>query len=296
MNKIQLIKNIYSTSTINKSLVILFACLFFSNELEAQPYLDIINLKYTNSPNTGFVNQNKNDLKLHFFGTGTNLPVQFNNKKDAVIFSPFFEKWSSQVSTNKKRNYYSIGLPVTLSKTIPLSKWNFLLTAIIRMNDSSINKKTKAQAGGAFILGYKKSERLTCKLGLYVNNELFGVFVIPLLGIDWNITPRDNLFGILPGNLTYEHKLNKHFYYGAAFRAITNSYGMGNGYWRIDENQLGLYLDSYLNKNIVLNVEAGHSMLRKIRAGIKHESKYDSDVNDNLYFKIVLAYRIRFKK
>ncbi|MEO8769071.1 MAG: DUF6268 family outer membrane beta-barrel protein [Ferruginibacter sp.] len=293
MKKNKLIKKANSLLFV---LFIMSACLFFSSESKAQPFLDIINLKYTNSPNTGFINQNKNDLRLHLLGAGTNLPIQFKNKKDAVIFSPFYEQWSSQINNNKKQNYYSVGLPVTLSKTIPHSKWNFLLTAIVRMNDSSIDKKTKAQGGGAFIVGYKKSGKLTYKLGLYINNELFGVFVIPLLGIDWNITPRDNLFGILPGNLTYEHKLNNHFYYGAAFRAITNSYGMGNGYWRIDENQLGLYLDSYLNKNIVLNVEAGHSILRKIRTGIKHVSKYDADVNDNLYIKIALAYRVRFKK
>ena len=59
------------------------------------------------------------------------------------------------------------------------------------------------------------------------------------------------------------------FYYGANFRAITNSYKKTQGYWRIDENQLGLYLDTYLSKNLVFNVEAGHSIYRKIRTGIK---------------------------
>ena len=77
---------------------------------------------------------------------------------------------------------------------------------------------------------------------------------MPLAGIDWKINARNNLFGILPGNLTYEHKINEHFYYGANFRAITNSYAKSNGYWLIDENQLGLHLDTYLTKNLVLNV------------------------------------------
>lgn len=272
------------------------ATLLFSGKLWAQPFLDVAKLKYTNSPDAGLLNQNKNDVKLQYFSFETNLPIQFNNKKDAVIFSPYFEKWWSQIIYNPKQAHYGIGLPVSLIKSFPNSKWGILLTAIARLNDSSGSKKAMVQMGGALIVNYKRNENLTWKLGIYVNNELFGVFVIPLAGIDWKINERNNLFGVLPGNLVYEHKIDKRFYYGACFRAITNSYGNGNGYWRIDENQLGLYLDTYLTKNLVLNVEAGHSILRKLRTGIKRISSYDTKVNDNLYFKLALAYRVRFSK
>ncbi len=255
--------------------ITVIAASLFSFKTIAQPYLDIANLKYSTSPNAGLVNQNKNDVNMQYYGIGTNLPLQFNNKKDAVIFSPFFEAWSSKIKNNNRQKYYSVALPVSLSKTIPYTKWSILLTGIVRMNDSNINKKTKMQVGGAFIISKKRNEKLTWKLGLYINNELFGVFIMPLAGIDWRINERNNLFGVLPGNLTYEHKINDHFYYGANFRAITNSYANTNGYWRIDENQLGLYLDTYLNKNFILNMEAGHSLFRKIRTGVKDVSKYD---------------------
>jgi len=268
----------------------------FSVKSSAQPLLDIAKLKYTSSPNRGLINQNKNNVKLRYFSFEINLPVQFKNKKDALIFSPFFETWSAQVNNNKWQRYYSAALPVSLSKTIPYTKWAVLLTGIVRMNDSSIGKKTRMQVGGAFILSNKRSENLTWKLGIYINNELFGVFVMPLAGIDCRIDQRNSLFGVLPGNLTYEHKISDHFYWGANFRAITNSYGNTAGYWRVDENQLGLYLDTYFNKNLVLNIEAGHSLFRKIRTGIKHMARFDAAVNDNFYIKAVFAYRVRFKK
>ena len=277
-------------------LIFVVVNLLSTQQSMAQPFLDIANIKYTNSPNAGLLNQNKNDVKILYYGIGTNIPLQFKNKKDAVIFSPFFETWSSKINNNKRQNYYSVALPVSLSKSIPNTKWSFLLTGIVRMNDSSINKKTTMQVGGAFIISNKRNENLTWKLGLYVNNELFGLFIMPLAGIDWRINARNNLFGILPGNLTYEHKINEHFYYGANFRAITNSYAKSNSYWRIDENQLGLYLDTYFNKNLVLNIEAGHSLFRKIRTGEKHISKVDAKVNDNLYIKVAFAYRVRFAK
>jgi Domain of unknown function (DUF6268) len=263
-------------------------------DTKGQPYLDIVSLKYTNSPNAGLINQNKNDILLEYFSVGTNLPVQFKNKKDAVIFSPFFETWSSKINTDNRQNYYSAALPVSLNKIIPYTKWGILLTGIVRMNDSSINKKTKVQVGGAFIIRNVRNEQLTWKLGMYINNELFGLFIIPLAGIDWRINDRNMLFGVLPANLTYEHKINGHFYYGANFRTFTNSYAKTNEYWRIDENQLGLYLDTYLNKNFVLNMEAGHSLFRKIRTGVKDVSEYNGNVNDNFYFKISFAYRVRF--
>ncbi len=283
----------------NKFLLILFITillLMFSGKMIAQPYLDIISLKYSNSPNAGIINRNRNDVSIYYYNLSTNLPLQFKNKKDALIFSPFVEAWSVQLKNNDRQNYYGIALPVSLSKTIPHSKWNILLTAIARMNDSTISSKSKMQAGGAFILSNKRTEKLTWKLGCYINGEFFGVFVMPLAGIDWKINKRNTLFGVLPGNLTYEHKISKQFYYGANFRAITNSYATANGYWRMDENQLGLYLDTYLNKNFVLNIEAGHSILRKIRTGIKDVSKSDADVNDNFYFKLSFAYRVRFTK
>ncbi|MBK8521471.1 MAG: hypothetical protein IPL54_11605 [Chitinophagaceae bacterium] len=65
-------------------------CLF-SNKTIAQPYLDIVNLKYSNSPKIGMINQNKNDIIIQNFSFGTNLPVQFKNKKMPSSFSPFLK-------------------------------------------------------------------------------------------------------------------------------------------------------------------------------------------------------------
>lgn len=271
--------------------ILLISCV---STATAQPYLDILNLKYLNSPDAGLFNQNKNAVKIEYISFGTNIPIKLKNKKDAVILSPFWENWILKTNNQNRESYHSITLPVSLSKSIPYTRWSYLLKAIVRINDSIINSKGQWQIGGAIICSYKKNEKLTLKLGVYINNEFFGVFVMPLVGLDWKIDARNNLFGVLPGNLTYEHKINKRFYYGANFRAITNSYAKSNGYLRVNENQLGLYLDTYLNKNFVLNIEAGHSFYRKLESGVKHVSKLNAKVNDNLYVRATLAYRIRF--
>ncbi len=48
--------------------------------------------------------------------------------------------------------------------------------------------------------------------GLYINGDLFGLFVMPLTGVDWQINSKTNLFGVLPGNMTLEHELKKKHY------------------------------------------------------------------------------------
>jgi hypothetical protein len=268
------------------------------SSIKAQPYIDLVNIRYTSSPDAGIINHNQKPIVLNYFNASTTLPLLFRNKKDAIIFSPFYEEWSFAMNgiDSFQKEHRSLALPVSLLKSID-KNWSVLITPIVRINDTVIRTKSKWQFGGALLATHKSADgKFTYKFGVYINGELFGLFVMPLVGIDWQISPKTDLFGVLPGNLTLEHKANTHFYYGAAFRAITNSYtDIHARYWRIDENQLGIFADYYLSKNIVLNAELGHSLFRKVRTGIKNEGNTDWMANDNAYLKLSLAYRIRFR-
>lgn len=262
----------------------------------AQPYIDIINTRLVKSPDIGITGKDKNATVLDYYNISATLPVLLKSKSDAVVFSPFFERWSTTVENVNACNQYHYGLafPVSLLKSIPRSNWSLLTTCIVRMNDRTINADSKWQLGGALLANYRKDNHITYKVGLYVNGEFFGLFIIPLLGIDWLINDKTNLFGVLPAGMTLERKLSGHFYTGATFRTFTNSYhDSAQTYFRIDENQLGVFFDYYINKHLVLNFEAGHSLLRKIRSGIKHEESFNWNAGDHPYFKIMLAYRIR---
>jgi hypothetical protein len=180
---------------------------------------------------------------------------------------------------------------------------------IIRSNNEiSGNTGNACQYGGAIIISCQKNEKLTYKYGLYFNREFFGNFFMPLAGIDWRINAKNNLFGVLPGNMTYEHKVSSLFYYGATFRAVTNSYKLPvfdpcssdssmQKYMRIDDNQLAVFIDCYLAKHVVINMEAGHSLFRKMSMGMKGDttplSKTILTSQDNLFVKAALAYRLR---
>jgi len=147
------------------------------------------------------------------------------------------------------------------------------------------------------------------KFGIYYNKEFFGNYFMPLAGIDWQINDKNTLFGVLPGNFVFEHKVSKSFRYGSAFRALTNSYRLettdpcGNGdctgqnYLRIDDNQLGAYADTYLSKRIVLSAESGYTILRRYRFGFKGESIHQKTdyYCDNFYFRASLVYRMALR-
>jgi Domain of unknown function (DUF6268) len=275
-----------------------FSTLFRLGTLSAQPYLDLLNVKYVNSPSAGFHGDDKNKTVLNYFNISTNLPLQFSNKKDVIVFSPYFERWSSEVQSinGYGQFHYGLALPVTWVKTLADSNWSLSTTAIVRINDIAINASGQFQYGGALSASYRKIKHLTLKFGIYLNGEFFGLFVVPLLGIDWQINETTNLFGILPASMTLEHKISRRISIGATFRTLTNSYhDSATNYIRIDENQLGLYLDTYLSKNIVLNLGAGHSLFRKIRSGQRYDIKDNWNAEDNLYFKCTIAYRIRFR-
>ena len=86
---------------------------------------------------------------------------------------------------------------------------------------------------------------------------------------------------------------------------FNNSYRIGylnnslnKNYLRIVEMQLLLSADIYLTKKLVFNVEAGHSLFRRLRMGTDNDGKdYYSDeaVNDGLVFKAGLLYRMRLR-
>ncbi|HET9432888.1 MAG TPA: hypothetical protein VFO37_03985, partial [Chitinophagaceae bacterium] len=133
------------------------------------------------------------------------------------------------------------------------------------------------------------------RFGVYVNDEFFGVFVMPLIGADWKIDEKNYLFGLLPGRLTWEHQWRKNLFGGATFRAITNSYRLSGGqYLRLDDNQVSIYMDYYPAKRFCITLEPGYGVFRKMRTGI-NDKQYLTNRNwgDGPFIKLSTTYRIR---
>lgn len=265
-------------------------------ELRAQPYLDVVNIKYMSSPDAGIINRNKNNHTITYSNISINAPLPCKPIHGIVLISPFYEQWNTSIPSAAAvlNTHQNFALALSFVDTVSTHTWRYAITPIIRMKNFSKDGTSPAQLGVAGLAIFQKNKSLTWKFGFYLNNDYFGNYFMPLLGFDWWINNRDKLFGILPGNMTFEHKINKSLYYGITFNAITNSYReLGNQYFRVDDNQLGFFGDIYFTKNIVLNTEIGHSIYRKLRTGEKNVFENDLAVNDNFYIRLKLAYRIR---
>lgn len=183
-------------------------------------------------------------------------------------------------------------------------KWKLAAVGILRYHWLNAQRCGDIQPGGALLISRVVKPSLTLRLGTYVNHDAFGWFVMPLLGIDWRINTKTNLYGTLPGSLTLERKSRPWMHWGFSFRAYTTSFGVRDGdYRRINENPFGAYVDLYLARSIVLRAEGGWCFIRQVLGGPgdplyanvenRRRSYADHAIPDAPYARIVLAYRIR---
>jgi len=287
-----------------KKIILLSFITLIKAVLYSQPYLDLVKLNYTYSPLNG-VNDKKSPLQSNFFTADVTLPIELKKGGDAIIINPFFTNNTGEVSTTDF-HVTSKALLVGFLKKDIFPNWNLLSSFIVRRNtEVDIETDDNWQYGGIILATWKKNEDVSFKFGMYYNREFFGNYFMALVGLDWKIDSKNNLFGVLPGYMIFEHKVASKFYYGFAFHAFTNSYreqiidplSGGSNYLRIDDNPLGIYADTYLSKKIVLSAEAGYTILRRYRYGYKYDDiHFKTDYkNDNFYVKASLAYRLRLR-
>jgi Domain of unknown function (DUF6268) len=269
---------------------------------QAQPYLDLGQATFWASPG-----ENNQPKKFNQLRTQLNLPII--NKKDSSVFliNPIWEeRWILVNDTT--RNVNLRGLITWFTYTHRLGKkWSLMVAAIPRwVGEPSVQFSNGFQMGGAALLIRRFRPGLQLKAGMYYNKEFFGNFFLPLIGIDWQINKKMNLFGILPGSLTFEHRLTDRLAWGGALRTFTNSHRLVEGslvqfedYIRINDVQLGIFSDVYLTKKIVFNLEAGHTLLREFSSAKEGLTGKDNLTvladKDNFYFKASLQYRLRFR-
>jgi hypothetical protein len=290
-----------------KSLSITLCVICCSSMLLAQPYVDIVTLRGAISPDAGVWNRNNIPVKYFQYIAGVSVPIVFKRDSSKLVLSAYTERWQIEADdiADNPNAFQSVLGAVTYIKPIS-TKWSLAGSIIPRWNGNANDVFNNSfQLGGSLLGVYRRSPDLTYRFGVYYNSEFFGPFIIPLLGIDWKISNRDNLFGILPQILTYEHKVSDRFYWGAAYRMFNNSYRIGylnystlKNYMRIVEMQLMLSADLYLTKKIVFNVEAGHSLFRRLNLGTDESGKdYYSDdaVNDGFVIKAGFLYRMRLR-
>lgn len=283
-----------------------FLLVLLTNKTFSQPYVDIVSFNCQTFSSTYKDNakwKNKtDDYFLNFF-----LPKEFKNGNTLLIrlnsemISSTFTPDSSYTS-----KLYNVSMPLGFQFLSKNKKWKTVLITIpkIASDLKDAIDKNDCQLGGIFLENYVHSEKLKIKAGLYYNREAFGNFFMPLLGIDWKVSDRLNLYGILPTSYKVEYAFVKNkLYAGVNFRSLTRSFRLSKAqnldYVRYNEIQLKLFVDYFIYKKVLIFGELGYS-LGKNPWQYTYNTKIET-LRNPVYtplksypiFNIGVAYRIR---
>ena len=229
------------------------------------------------------------------FGKGNVLLLRLNTERLSV---------STYDSVRTTKALYSIATPFGLQLASKSQLWKYTTVIIPKLNTDFNGKLDQDfQLGAYFIVTRIVNKDLTLRLGIYYNKECFGDFWLPLVGADWKINDKVQVYGTLPSSLRVEYKLNKHWNIGLNFRAFLRSYRLNannaNDYIWARENQIKFYLERFIYKNIVFSVDIFRSLtysLSKYESRIQKDDKPEVPIPDrfakNYGITIGFAYRI----
>jgi hypothetical protein len=273
----------------------------------SQPFADILSANcqtFTSSYSDSAIGQkNKtDDYFLNFF-----LPKVFKNG-NTLLVRLNGETMNSTISSDSSysRQLSAVSLPVGFKLVSKNKKWETIVIGVPKIA-SDFRDQTDMydwQFGGIFLEQFVKSDHLKFKLGLYYNREAFGNFFMPLVGVDWKINDRLNLYGILPSNYRFEINIIKNrLYTGLCYKAATRSFSLSHkdqhSYVRYDEQQVKLFLECFIYKKILMFADFGYSVGKNPLAYYRNTSDIDyrqtvfTPLKSYPVFNIGLAYRVR---
>lgn len=248
-------------------LLILTLFVLLSSKLVAQPFADILSFNYqafsANYADSTKWKNNTDDYFLNFFlpkelKSGHTVLVRLNTEMLSSVMSPD-TLCSSRLS--------SISLPFGMKFVTKNKKWETVVLAIpkIASDFKDVIDGYDFQYGGIFLQHFVPYKKLKIKAGLYYNREAFGNFFVPLIGVDWKVNDRINLYGVLPTNYKVEFNVIKNkLYTGINFKSFTRSFRLSQknnyDYVRYDEMQVKLFVDCFVVPKVLVFAELGYSI------------------------------------
>jgi hypothetical protein len=291
-------------------LKILILLIVVASKAVSQPFVDIVNFNLqTFSASYADSTQWKNKTDNYFLNLF--LPKNFKNG-NTLLVRLNSEHLSSNISSDSSYSskLSSISLPIGMKFVSKNKKWETVLIVIpkIASDFKDAIDENDYQYGGIFLEHFVPNDKLKIKAGLYYNREAFGNLFVPLVGVDWKVNDRINLYGILPTNYKVEFNLVKNkLYTGVNLKFFTRSFRLSQAqnydYVRYDESQVKVFLDYFVVPKVLLFAEVGYSIGRS-----PWQHKNGTNDNKQPYYvnpiytpiknypiiSVGLAYRVRF--
>ena len=257
-------------------LLLCFTFLIYLNVSNAQNWVDLVTVTNKYSPNNQ-IESDPNTRNLFTLGINAKLPIVLND--DNVLIIGLDHQYNS-ITTN-----YSPGSVGSFNE-YPFSSsmlqfglshdWNeksktfFMLMGRLNSDHYDVNF-SHLQLAGLALTTTKRTKDFHWKYGVYYNAEFFGPMIVPLFGFNWKINEKWRLKTVIPINFELSYQPKSWFRSGLFFEGINASYRVFNystikdDYLDKADNNISLFSEIHLGKNIWLHGKAGISIIRQYR-------------------------------
>ncbi len=123
------------------------------------------------------------------------------------------------------------------------------------------------QYGGMAMFEKKFRDNLTMSFGAMYNQELFGPYLVPLINLNWQLSGRWSITGLLPVYAKINYKVNDWFTAGISHFGLVTTYYLGDSdckgdYIERKSIDLSFFGRFRITGNIYVEGRAGHSLGR----------------------------------
>ena len=239
--------------------------------LSAQNYVDLFKFTYLNSPlNTS--DSLGDQVRVQEFAADITLPIPLRNGH-ALITGLYVEQLSVKSSP---RNFNveqvlstQFKLGANIKHTNRLSASYIFLPKIA--SDFVELGKNDFQLGGIALYKFQKKENLNYVWGVYFNNELFGPFLVPIIGFHYlSKSEKLELNFSLPVWADMNYKFNSFFSSGVTFSAFVRSYYLSpqstlgrDEYLVKSSNEIYGYGQFNITSSWIIQTKVGYSIGRR---------------------------------
>jgi hypothetical protein len=279
--------------------------LWLNSNVTGQSYVDLINLTW----DEGFMNDydgGSNQARFYEMSADVTLPIVINENIALLTGFQYEQVNLDFESVGDDLKVHGMAIKVGASVNHG-ANWNgtYLLLPKISSDELTLEKKNN-QVGAIALIKRNFSSQQNMRFGFYTNTELFGPFVVPLLGY-YKATDKSEINILAPLAASYTYWANQNIAIGADFRGIIKSYQLNEqpGYLTKANNEVGAVVKVKWNK-LIWQTIGGLTIGRNLRiyededqldmavSALKFgddRTQLNSDLNDGLFIKSSLIVR-----
>ncbi|MFC2151737.1 DUF6268 family outer membrane beta-barrel protein [Bacteroidota bacterium] len=255
-----------------KTLLTTFLILFITVSVFAQNRFDVF-----------YIAGNYNFMQT----TDINIEANYEKALQANFSYPIVFKDSSLWLTSVDYQYFSMNNEYLASDPTPIEAFNLhsimLRTGYVHkinskqslmvffvpryMTDFNASFSKSLQLGGLVMYEKVKSDNYTWRVGVLYNQDFFGNYIVPVFYLDWNVTSKIIVKGLLPISAKIYTQPSEKLSYGLHFVGLTTSHrinepGYENYYVDRKSIDVSLFANIHLFDNVFFEGRAGYSLSR----------------------------------